>query len=74
MDSGPTPQPRPQLRVPSASIAPHLGLYIVQALASPPSRRRNHTFAVVVICLGVYAHTHPHFTNDVGVAQPFTVA
>ncbi|KAF2972983.1 hypothetical protein GQX73_g506 [Xylaria multiplex] len=24
--------------------------------------------------LRVYAHLHPHFTNDVGVAQPFTIA
>ncbi|KAI1823902.1 membrane bound O-acyl transferase family-domain-containing protein [Xylaria intraflava] len=76
MDSGSGPQPRPQLRAPSASIAPHIALYVVQviALISPPSRYRNSTFAVLIVSLGVYAHLHPHFTNDVGIAQPFSIA
>lgn len=65
-----------ELREPSASIAPHAALYLVQivALALPPSRARNRIFSVQIIGLAVYAHLHPHFTNDVGLAQPFSIA
>ncbi|KAI3326349.1 membrane bound O-acyl transferase family-domain-containing protein [Xylariaceae sp. AK1471] len=76
MDLKHTPQPKPQLRAPSASIAPHAALYIVQivALACPPSRFRRSFFAALILGLGAYAHLYPHFTNDVGIAQPFTIA
>ncbi|CAJ2504442.1 Uu.00g118360.m01.CDS01 [Anthostomella pinea] len=64
------------LRTPSASLFPHAALYVVQiiALALPPFMGRKHTFAGLIIGLGVYAHLHPHFTNDVGLAQPFSIA
>ncbi|KAI1422000.1 membrane bound O-acyl transferase family-domain-containing protein [Xylaria sp. FL1777] len=76
MDSMLASQPKPQLKVPSASILPHIALYVVQliALASPPSRYRSPVFAVIILGLGIYAHIYPHFTNDVAIAQPFTIA
>lgn len=64
------------LREPSASIVPHISLYLVQvvALASPHFRGRKHVFAVIILVLCIYAHIYPHFTNNVGLAQPFTIA
>ncbi|KAH6657452.1 membrane bound O-acyl transferase family-domain-containing protein [Truncatella angustata] len=69
--------PRPlSLRAPSASIVPHAALYAVQVLALilPPFRCRNHIFAGLIVGLAVYTHLHPHFTNDPGLAQPFSIA
>jgi hypothetical protein len=75
MDVAPK-QARSGLKPPSASIIPHLLLYIVQvvALILPPSKTRNYWFGGAIVTLGVYAHIHPHFTNDVGLAQPFTIS
>ena len=60
---------------PTASIIPHIALYVVQifALLFHPSKGRNHVFSILITGLAVYAHLHPHFTNDPGVAQPFTI-
>ncbi|KAH8161848.1 hypothetical protein CIB48_g6409 [Xylaria polymorpha] len=76
MDSKLSPQPKPQLRVPSASIVPHIALYIIQiiALAFSPSPYRGLVFAAIIIALAIYAHIYPHFTNDVAIIQPFTIA
>ncbi|KAK8044777.1 hypothetical protein PG993_004801 [Apiospora rasikravindrae] len=70
------PLANPKLRDPSASIIPHVALYIIQilALASPPSRSRNYFFAALITGLCVWAQVHPHFSNDPGVVQPFTIA
>lgn len=64
------------LRVPSASIVPHISLYLVQviALASPRFKGRKHVFAVIILVLCIYTQIYPHFTNNVGLAQPFTIA
>ncbi|KAI0401587.1 membrane bound O-acyl transferase family-domain-containing protein [Xylaria palmicola] len=76
MDLQQPPQPKYQIRAPSASIAPHIALYFVQiiALACPPSRLRRSLFSILIFGLGLYAHLHPHFTNDVGLAQPFIIS
>lgn len=60
---------------PQSSIIPHILLYIVQyiALISPQSQYRRVTFNVLIIGLAVYSLTHPHFTNDLTIAQPFNI-
>jgi len=76
MESKLSPYPKPELKEPSASIWPHIGLYVVQviALTAPPAPYRRPLFASLIIGLGIYAHIYPHFTNDVALAQPFTIA
>ena len=61
---------------PTGSITPHILLYVVQFifLASPPFRRRSGLFTGIVIVLAVQAQVQPHFTNNIGLAQPFTIA
>lgn len=61
---------------PQSSIVPHLALYLVQfvALASPPFRGRRILFSWSIIILAILAQLNPHFTNDVALAQPFTIA
>lgn len=67
--------PNTALQEPQSSIIPHVALYLVQwiALASPPFRQRRAFFTTVIVALAAYALTHPHFTNDVGLAQPFNI-
>ncbi|KAF2677290.1 putative toxin biosynthesis protein [Lentithecium fluviatile CBS 122367] len=62
-------------REPKSSIAPHIALYLVQiiALASPPFRHRRAVFNTLIVSLAGYALTHPHFTNDMAMAQPFNI-
>lgn len=66
---------RPPLMAPSASIIPHVMLYVVQiiALVLPPSAARKYVFSGLIVGLAIHAHMHPHFTNDPGLAQPFTI-
>ncbi|KAF2265000.1 toxin biosynthesis protein [Lojkania enalia] len=68
--------PNTTLREPDASIIPHASLYICQllALAGPRFRGRALIFSVMIIGLAIQAHLHPHFTNNPGLAQPFTIA
>lgn len=67
--------PNTTFREPESSIAPHIALYVVQiiALASPPFRQRRAVFNILILGLGSYALTHPHFTNDMATAQPFNI-
>ncbi|KAK8105170.1 aminotransferase GliI [Apiospora kogelbergensis] len=76
VQSSTTPPASPRLRDPSSSIIPHVALYVVQvlALASPPSRSRNYVFAALIAGLCLYTQFHPHFSNDPGLVQPFTIA
>jgi len=63
-------------REPTASIVPHVCLYLIQfvALASPPFRGRRVLFSSIIIALAIQTQLHPHFTNNVALAQPFTIA
>jgi len=76
MDSKPDRGPNITFREPGSSIIPHVALYICQfiALAAPPFRGRRFLFSALIIGLCIQAHLHPHFTNNVGLAQPFTIA
>ncbi|MCJ1380203.1 hypothetical protein MMC17_003306 [Xylographa soralifera] len=67
--------PNLTLRTPDASIIPHILLYLVQVLAlvSPPFRGRAALFGCLILALAIQAHLNPHFTNNVGLAQPFTI-
>lgn len=64
------------LGTPASSIIPHLLLWVIQpvALASPPSFMRSAMFSIVIISLAIYCNLHPHFTNDFGLSQPFSIA
>ncbi|OCL14899.1 toxin biosynthesis protein [Glonium stellatum] len=68
--------PNTTFREPDSSIIPHVSLFVCQliALASPPFRGRRFLFSTLIILLGIQAHLRPHFTNNVGLAQPFTIA
>ncbi|KAF2276648.1 toxin biosynthesis protein [Westerdykella ornata] len=68
--------PNTKLRDPDSSIVPHVALYIVQivALASPEFRGRRLLFSLTIIGLAVWTLTHPHFTNDFALAQPFNIS
>lgn len=67
--------PNTKLREPDSSIIPHIALYVVQlvALASPDFRGRRPIFITLIISLAIYTLTHPHFTNDMALAQPFNI-
>ncbi|ETS77620.1 hypothetical protein PFICI_09682 [Pestalotiopsis fici W106-1] len=64
------------LKEPDSSIAPHIFLWACQvaALISPPFPGRRGVFATLIISLAIYCNLHPHFTNDMGLAQPFSIA
>ncbi|CAI6334459.1 unnamed protein product [Periconia digitata] len=64
------------LREPTGSIVPHVALYAIQfvALASPSFKYRRLFFSSIIIALAIQAHLNPHFTNNVALAQPFTIA
>ena len=68
--------PNLALQEPNASRIPHALLFICQfvALALPPFRGRRTIFCISIIYLAIQAHLNPHFTNNVGLAQPFTIA
>ncbi|KAG9230929.1 toxin biosynthesis protein [Amylocarpus encephaloides] len=61
---------------PQSSIIPHIILYVSQiiALALPPFRGRREVFSILILGLAVYVYANPHFTNNVSLAQPFTIA
>lgn len=67
--------PNKELHTPTGSIIPHILLWVVQlvALASPPFRGRQAFFATAIILLAIISQTNPHFTNDIALAQPFTI-
>ena len=67
--------PNLTLREPDSSIIPHISLFLIQiiALVLPPFPGRRGIFGGLIVALAVQAHLHPHFTNDVGIAQPFTI-
>ncbi|CAG8972407.1 hypothetical protein HYALB_00007161 [Hymenoscyphus albidus] len=69
-------QPNSTLHEPDSSFIPHILLFAIQfvALASPPFRGRRTLFSTAIIILAVHVHIHPHFTNNVALAQPFTIA
>ena len=63
------------LMQPEASIAPHLLLYFVQiiCLVLPPFRGRREVFGILIVALAIQVHLNPHFTNDISLAQPFSI-
>ncbi|RWA09793.1 hypothetical protein EKO27_g5289 [Xylaria grammica] len=64
------------LKIPDASIVPHLLLFLVQilALASPPYRGLRIGFIFIITILAVYCNLHRHFTNNFDLAQPASLA
>jgi hypothetical protein len=68
--------PNTTWREPTDSVTPHLLLWLIQfiALAAPPFRSRTAVFACLTVGLSIYAHVHAHFTNDIGLSQPFGIA
>lgn len=58
----------------TGSSLPHVLLLISLpiAFASPPFAGRNIFFSSVIIALAVSAQFDPHFTNNLGVGQPFS--
>lgn len=64
------------LGTPSSSIIPHILLWVVQfvALVSPQTFMRSAVFSIIIIYLAIYCNLHPHFTNDFGLSQPFSIA
>ncbi|KAI0516996.1 toxin biosynthesis protein [Xylaria bambusicola] len=64
------------LHAPNASIIPHLLLCFAQifALASPPHQSLRIGFITVISVLAIYCNMHPHFTNNLDLAQPFSLA
>jgi len=68
--------PNQTLRPPTGSVLPHMLLMVIHifALAGPPFRRRRPLVIVsTIVLMGTYL-SNPHFTNDFGLAQPFSVA
>lgn len=64
-----------QLHTPTGSIIPHVLLWAIQpvALASPPFRGRCILSVMTIVAFAVFSQVHPHFTNDIALAQPFTI-
>jgi hypothetical protein len=64
------------LREPTGSIAPHILLLITQiiALTSPRFPFRRHIFTTLLLVLFTASRIHPHFSNDLGLVQPFILA
>ena len=67
--------PNRALHIPSGSILPHILLWALQlvALTSPPFHGRRAFFSVAILSLAVLSQINPHFTNDIALAQPFTI-
>ncbi|MCJ1401071.1 hypothetical protein MMC11_004283 [Xylographa trunciseda] len=67
--------PNLELREPTGSITPHLLLWtvLVLALVAPRFTGRRALSAFSILSLLVFAEINPHFTNDVGTAQPFSI-
>ncbi|MCJ1458991.1 hypothetical protein MMC28_009368 [Mycoblastus sanguinarius] len=67
--------PNKTLRNPNGSIVPHILLWAVQlvALTSPPFRGRRTLCSVTILSLAILSQINPHFTNDIAIAQPFTI-
>lgn len=63
------------LQAPTGSIIPHLLLWIFQLLGllSPPFNGRRIIFAVAIMFMAILSQINPHFTNDIALAQPFTI-
>jgi hypothetical protein len=61
---------------PTGSIIPHVLLYVVQviALICPSFRYRRILFSALILSLAALSMIEPHFTNNIGLAQPFTVS
>ncbi|KAG6988940.1 thioredoxin reductase gliT [Physcia stellaris] len=70
-----SPKIFPALHVPTGSIVPHLLLWICQifALFCPPFSGRATISAVAIGFLAIFSQIRPHFTNDIALAQPFTI-
>jgi hypothetical protein len=64
------------LREPTGSITPHILLLITQfiALTSPRFPFRRHVFTALLLALFTASRIHPHFSNDLGLVQPFILA
>ncbi|GAP85679.2 putative toxin biosynthesis protein [Rosellinia necatrix] len=64
------------LKVPNASIIPHLLLWLAQifALASPPRQTHRMGFIATIVILAIYCNLRPHFTNNFDLAQSFSLA
>ncbi|MCJ1240129.1 hypothetical protein MMC14_008129 [Varicellaria rhodocarpa] len=64
------------LNEPRSSIVPHALLFIIQilALALPSFRGRRSLISMLIIGLAIRALLGPHFTNNVGLAQLFTIS
>lgn len=64
------------LKIPDASIVPHLLLFLVQilALASPSYRGLRIGFIFIITILAVYCNLHPRFTTNFYLAQPTSLA
>ncbi|KAL8648013.1 MAG: hypothetical protein Q9210_005225 [Variospora velana] len=77
MDSGKRLDTTPNydLSPPTGSIIPYLVLWAVQlvALALPAFHGRRSLSALAIIVLAIVSHVNPHFTNDIALAQPFTI-
>ncbi|KAJ8069763.1 hypothetical protein OCU04_000182 [Sclerotinia nivalis] len=68
--------PNTTLREPESSVIPHILLFVCQfvALALFRFSGRRPFFCIAIIVLAIWAHFHPHFTNNIALAQPFTIA
>lgn len=68
--------PNTTLSNPDSSIIPHILLWGVElvALSTPPFPGRRAGFSMLIAGLAVYCNLNSHFTNDFGLAQPFSLA
>ncbi|KAI0455769.1 membrane bound O-acyl transferase family-domain-containing protein [Xylaria acuta] len=59
---------------PTGSAYPHilLALSVPLAFTSPPFPGRNLFFSSLIVALAISTQIDPHFTNDPGIAQPFS--
>lgn len=60
----------------TGSIVPHILVYVVQllALASAPFRGRRALFSTLIVGLVIVSQINPRFTNNIALAQPFTIS
>ena len=72
----PISHPNTILREPTGSVAPHLILMTLQllAMASSPFPLRRAIVFIATLILGITYMSHPHFTNNFALAQPFSMA
>ncbi|KIX09593.1 uncharacterized protein Z518_00673 [Rhinocladiella mackenziei CBS 650.93] len=63
------------LREPNGTITPHIACLVtpVLCLSGPHFWGRRHISAGIVLSLAVLAHLNSPFTNDIGVAQPWSL-